>query len=163
MPADRKKMFNSFTLTNIVGSCSCVMIRKSCIDAAGSFDESLKVGEDWDMWLRIARTADISSIDESLANYHVRPGSQSGSGTVNLENELRLLKKIFAESTSHDIQKLKNRAYSYRYYKAAIAYRENGSFSKMRDAILNSITINPINILNWNILSFFITSITKYR
>ena len=50
----------------ILGSSSNVLIKKSVFDAVGVFDETLRVGEDWDMWLRIAEQFPIDYINEVL-------------------------------------------------------------------------------------------------
>jgi len=163
IPTDRNKMFNSFAMGNIVGSCSCVIIRRSCIGVAGNFDELLNVGEDWDMWFRIARDYEIATINEPLVKYRIRQNSQSGCGNRNLENELRLLKRIFDEQAVPYTERIKKKAYSYRHYKAAIAYKENGDILKMKEAILKSIFIYPLGLLDHNILSFFVRNILILR
>ncbi len=50
----------------ILGSASNVLIKKSVFDTVGLFDESLRVGEDWDMWLRIAEKFQIEYVDAVL-------------------------------------------------------------------------------------------------
>ncbi len=47
----------------ILGSASNVLIRKSVFDTIGVFDETLRVGEDWDMWLRITEKFPIEYVD----------------------------------------------------------------------------------------------------
>jgi glycosyltransferase involved in cell wall biosynthesis len=44
-----------FEANKIAASGSGVLVKKECFDKAGLFDEALGVGEDWDMWLRIAK------------------------------------------------------------------------------------------------------------
>lgn len=46
---------------------STVLIRRDLLAAAGPFDESLPINEDYDMWLRLAYMTDASFIDEPLA------------------------------------------------------------------------------------------------
>lgn len=161
IPVSRQKMLMAFTLGNIVGSCSCVMLRKTCLNGVGCFDESLKVGEDWDLWLRIAREFDIEVVNEPLVKYNLRPNSQSGSGDINLKNELQLLEKIFNEPSMQKAKTLRNKAYSQRYYKAAIAYRENGNVEKMKKAISESLQLYPFHIFNKAIFSFYLKSLVK--
>lgn len=50
----------------ILGSASSVLIKKSVFDSVGIFDETLRVGEDWDMWLRIAEKFQVGYVDETL-------------------------------------------------------------------------------------------------
>ena len=52
---------------NFVTACSA-MIRRSCYESVGNYDESLVV-EDWDMWLRIARKFPIHYLDSPTVVY----------------------------------------------------------------------------------------------
>ena len=47
-------------------SPSAVMMRRSLLDEVGLFDETLPACEDYDLWLRIARTHPIHLIDQPL-------------------------------------------------------------------------------------------------
>jgi peptidoglycan/xylan/chitin deacetylase (PgdA/CDA1 family)/SAM-dependent methyltransferase len=53
-----------------------VLLRREVIIRAGGFDPNLKTSEDWDLWLRIARTgASFVPVPLPLAYYRMRPGS----------------------------------------------------------------------------------------
>ncbi len=52
---------------------SSVLLRRECIDRVGMFDESLAVAEDWDLWIRIARTFKIGYIERALARHRCHP------------------------------------------------------------------------------------------
>lgn len=54
-----------------------VMVRRACLEQVGPFNESLAVGEDYNLWLRIAVRWDVAVIPEALAIRHVSPGSLS--------------------------------------------------------------------------------------
>lgn len=59
--------FNSLLSGNkILGSSSSVLIKKEVFDNVDLFDENLRFGEDWDMWLRIAEKYDINFAKEPL-------------------------------------------------------------------------------------------------
>ena len=47
-------VWQQLTEMNMVCCGSTPMIRRSCFDDVGLFDENLRFSEDWDMWLRIA-------------------------------------------------------------------------------------------------------------
>lgn len=57
-----------------------VMASRAHLVAAGGFDPGLKVGEDQDMWIRLALRGSVDFIDESLVCVHMRPNNLSGSG-----------------------------------------------------------------------------------
>jgi peptidoglycan/xylan/chitin deacetylase (PgdA/CDA1 family)/GT2 family glycosyltransferase len=53
-----------------------VILHRQVVVQAGGFDTSLKTCEDWDLWLRIARTgASFVGVPLPLAYYRMRPGS----------------------------------------------------------------------------------------
>jgi glycosyltransferase involved in cell wall biosynthesis len=62
----------------ILGSASNVLIRHSVFATVGTFDESLRVGEDWDMWLRIAKEFRIDYVDEVLVAIRRHAHNQTG-------------------------------------------------------------------------------------
>jgi hypothetical protein len=48
-----------------------VLIRKSCIEHVGAFDQRFAPVDDWDLWLRIARVYALGFLDEVTARYRV--------------------------------------------------------------------------------------------
>ncbi|WHZ14751.1 MAG: Glycosyltransferase [Nitrospira sp.] len=47
----------------------CLMHRKSCLDEAGRFDESLFVHEDWDLWIRLAIRYPFAHLARTTAEF----------------------------------------------------------------------------------------------
>ncbi len=139
---NRARFETMFYIKNLI-STPTIMVRKKCFEKAGLFDENLDVAEDWDMWLRLFRRYDFLRIPQPLVKVNVNAISQSSDGDKNLANDLKFLDKIFSEPGIKS-KALKAKSYSYRYYKAAIAYRENGNIKKMRNAILKSIMLYPL-------------------
>lgn len=68
------RMFEQFLKTCSVFTPT-VMLRRECLDDIGLFDESLPVGEDYNLWLRIASRWEVGVIPEVLAIRHLTPGS----------------------------------------------------------------------------------------
>lgn len=52
-----------------------VVIRHDCLGEAGLFDESMWIGEDIDLWYRVARRFPVGYLDEIVARCRTRPGS----------------------------------------------------------------------------------------
>lgn len=57
------------------GSASAVVARRDLVAAAGGFDEALFHGEDWDLWLRLARLAHVDFVPEALVGIRVHEAS----------------------------------------------------------------------------------------
>ena len=54
-----------------------VIVRRECLLDVGLFDESFQVGEDYNLWLRIAARWEVGVIPEVLVIRHFTPGSLS--------------------------------------------------------------------------------------
>jgi glycosyltransferase involved in cell wall biosynthesis len=72
---------------------STVIVRKSCFEQCGVFDETLRGPEDWDMWLRIARHFDVLGLHSSLARIRQHSSNISTNVSIMLENERRAIEK----------------------------------------------------------------------
>ena len=72
------------------GSCLChpsVVFRKSIIDKVGGYNYSLRQIQDYELWLRIAKKADIYVIQERLTNYRwLCDGSNASSPSLEVNN-----------------------------------------------------------------------------
>jgi glycosyltransferase involved in cell wall biosynthesis len=70
----------------IPGGGSNVIARASLLERTGGFDESIALGEDWDMWIRFAQSAEGSARDEPLTAYCVQQEGRSESDDVALRS-----------------------------------------------------------------------------
>jgi glycosyltransferase involved in cell wall biosynthesis len=75
----------------IVGSSA--MARRTAIESAGYYDESLTSAENWDLWIRIARDWEIDFVPEPLTDYRVHPGNRSARVALRERNIFRILEK----------------------------------------------------------------------
>jgi len=123
---DRDRFIRSLILGNVISGGSNAVIRKECFQTVGLFDESLKAAEDWDMWLRISLRYPMMTIPAELVKIRVLPDSMSAA--KNLEKmlyfELIVLNKVFSMAEARAFLSLRIRAFSARYYSAAVAYLE---------------------------------------
>lgn len=65
----------SHLLLDCIVWTSTVLVEKTLLDAVGPFDESLAMGEDYDLWLRLSQATDMLGIEQPTALY--RQHSQS--------------------------------------------------------------------------------------
>ncbi len=72
---------------------STVLIRRSVFDVCGSFDESLRSIEDYDMWLRIAQKFKVRGIREPLTAIRIHEHNMSGNIPVMLKYEKKVVEK----------------------------------------------------------------------
>lgn len=65
---NRGDVFEKLLVRNFIFT-SCVMARRDPIEQAGLMDPSLRFGEDWDLWLRIAARHPVDFVPEPLVLY----------------------------------------------------------------------------------------------
>jgi glycosyltransferase involved in cell wall biosynthesis len=70
------------------------LVRRTVLDAAGGFDETLTALEDWDLWLRLSLIAEARYSPAVLVRYRVRPGGMSEDRSRMDRNRFRVLDKL---------------------------------------------------------------------
>lgn len=147
--ASKGKLLKMLCLKNIISGGSEALVRKECFDKVGRYDESLvsSLAEDWDLWLRIAPLYNIRFISIPLVKIRVRANSLCS--PLNAEqmlcNELQILKRVFSSSGLKFSRLMKQRAYSYRYYSAAVAYKECKDIVNSRRCLKKSFLTFPLS------------------
>jgi glycosyltransferase involved in cell wall biosynthesis len=69
-------------------------VRISALQAAGGFDEEMKIAYDWDCWLRmILAGSRVGMVREPLYDYVLHSGSLASSRAASLRERVRLLEK----------------------------------------------------------------------
>ena len=79
-----------------LGNCIChptILIRKSCYDALGMYDNRLRQLPDFDMWVRLLKHYDIHICDEELIAFRHLPGENASSATPS--NMRRILNESY--------------------------------------------------------------------
>jgi glycosyltransferase involved in cell wall biosynthesis len=142
-PTERGKVFHALGRGNWIGTCSTVLLRRSCFDKAGLFDEDLASGADYDMWLRIAKEFEVDFINEQLVFYNVhnnRISTNYESLASGLEAQLRKHNSVLARD---------RRRYSERYLSLGIFYCYQGQVMKGRQAFFKAIRLFPLEPRNY--------------
>ena len=68
----------------------CVVVRRSCLDRAGGFDETLRMYEDVDLWIRLLRAAPVAFLPRVLLARRIHAGN-TGAGRFRHLDDLRAL------------------------------------------------------------------------
>jgi GT2 family glycosyltransferase len=84
-PLDSASIYPRILVENYIGTPSLVMVRRECFDndKVGIFDEKIRLAQDWDLWIRVAREYPIAVLGEPLILYRRHGASISaGSGAT---------------------------------------------------------------------------------
>lgn len=85
----RGKIFQKILPANrVASSASGILVKRACFDVVGNFDETLRVGEDWDMWLRIAEKFEYDYSDKFLVKIRKHSANTQGNEEYVFRNEL---------------------------------------------------------------------------
>ena len=77
----------------VVSSGSGVLIKRTCFEKVGCFDENLKAFEDWDMWLRISESFGFDYTETSLVKIRRHVDSMQADSAHMNRNALLFYKK----------------------------------------------------------------------
>ncbi len=95
---------------------SSSIVRKECFANVGYFDEQIKMGIDWDLWLRISKYYKFDYVDDPLIYYrigHLGQMSKNVSDRFNAAD--KIMKKYFEDNEVNMTDRLIRKALSYSY------------------------------------------------
>jgi glycosyltransferase involved in cell wall biosynthesis len=97
VPVDLNKptTFESLYPVSRLFPSGLVLIRHEAMRRVGGFDTSYHQTEDWDMWLRLARTGDFHFINHVVLHYRRHSSNQSSNMSANAREVRRLLYKHY--------------------------------------------------------------------
>ncbi len=91
-PANFRWEVATYNLNN-----SAVMVRREAFDKVGLFEPRLRIGEDWMMWVVMARRYNMAYIDAPLARYRLH-GKNVSARQAEMDASNRLASKLVVES-----------------------------------------------------------------
>lgn len=93
MPRERGDLSQVLLLGNCVGGTSLPLIRRSCLEAVGGFDESLRSCQDWDLWIRLAGVCRFDFVDQVLVVNRLQAEGITRSRDASIDGHRRLAAK----------------------------------------------------------------------
>lgn len=131
---------------------STLMIRKPILDQAGYFDGNLRIGEDYDLWLRLSRLAKIDKLAAPLSLYRTNPESITNKKPLNTNYRYLVLKRALEKwgyanpDGSSLTEKQVNQQLSSVCFAFAYQHYQTGDLGIALDAIMASLKYQPLYI-----------------
>jgi glycosyltransferase involved in cell wall biosynthesis len=135
---------------------SGLLMRRAAKVVAGDFDPSLKVAQDWHMWLRLSRLGHLSFLNRVIFSYRRHEGNNTLQRTLKHESMLDVRKKMYALTDLNKVEKriilIGLRYYRFYLTKLSLSYALNkllkGRFIDAFKELLNamkqiSLSVNP--------------------
>jgi glycosyltransferase involved in cell wall biosynthesis len=123
-----------------------VTFRRRCIEDVGVFDESLRVTEDRDLWLRIALRYQVALVPKLLAHYRTSPDSATTDPDRMLNSQLQFIDKHYgAPGCGMAARRV---ALSRIYKQRAEALANRGEHGAALKSSLRALVLYPLDIGN---------------
>jgi glycosyltransferase involved in cell wall biosynthesis len=128
------------------------MIRRDVFDCVGYFNEDpeARIGEDWDMWLRIASRFPLRVVHEKLA--YVRLHQSSMMSTTNIRDKTKGLHGVVERAVDrepHRLMQLKNFAFANIYHQAGVQLTKRGEYNLAREFFFRELQYRPVKFESW--------------
>jgi glycosyltransferase involved in cell wall biosynthesis len=130
-------------LDEIDFTTSVVMIRRSCLDEVGGFDETLAGAQDRDLWIRLAGACEFDAVPEVLVRRHVHGAQITASLPAKILAKQQILAKYAAELRARP------RLRSRHLWRLGILQCVAGDRAAGRRALLASIAARPWQRSAW--------------
>jgi len=119
-----------------------ILLRKKHLEEAGLFDENLKIADDWDMWLRLAKKYRFLYHEEPLSKRRIHAQNSSHRYDDMLQAGLTTIRK---KEITRGMTLMKKRiCLSEVYYVYANKYFEDGQYLKSGILFFKSVVACPI-------------------
>lgn len=121
-----------------------ILLHRRCYKNVGLFDTALTACEDWDMWLRVAKSHKIICTERVLTRHRILPASMSSDPVRMLDNRLAVLRKhVGPEPADGSGAYLHRCTYGHVYFTSALEYEQSGDSATSMRYLTKAATIYP--------------------
>ena len=146
VPTECGDIYATLLAGNCVGGSSCMLLRRSCFDDIGLFDERLSSFEDHDLWLRAARKYRFDCIREPLLRYFVH-GDRVWTNAEALTQGLDLMLRKYGYAAA-----FRKKCGTY-YLALGVQHCEANRFNAGRKALMRAARLNPLAMQSYGYLA----------
>ena len=133
---------------NFVNGMSSI-VRRECFESEGLFDESLSMGIDYDLWLRLSARYQFLFIDRITYLYRKWPGQMSRRREERMDCAIRIMKKFLAMHPGLVDKRTIDEAWAHTYVtRGRVAQSVGRPWHAIRD-YLRALAYSPGYLLAW--------------
>jgi glycosyltransferase involved in cell wall biosynthesis len=140
IPRPRGWVYEDLLAFRFHTTTSTLLVRKSCLDRIGAFDETFLAFQEWDLLLRLSQEYRFDHVDEALHIYHEHDGIR----VSHTSNEIRAMQRIL-DKYDHELQ-MRPRIMALHHYKLARMYMRTGQLPEARRQMAASLQAAPFNV-----------------
>jgi glycosyltransferase involved in cell wall biosynthesis len=139
VPTQRGDVHSALLAGNCIGSTSSMLLRRSCFDQVGMFDERLQSFQDYDLWIRLSRRYQFEFVREPLLKYFVH-GEKIWTNAEALTAGLDLMLKKYGYAPAF------RRKCALYFLGLGVRHCEERRFSAGRKALLRALRLDPLAV-----------------
>jgi hypothetical protein len=125
------------------------IVRRECLEAVGTFDETLSMGIDWDLWLRISTQYEFACLDEPTLHYRLWPGQMSHNFERRYECAFRIMHRFLAEHHGLLGDETVRLAWAHTHRRRGALYAFHGQPGKALRCYAESLRVRPTYAWAW--------------
>ena len=144
-------VFNQLLQYNFIPNVS-VLVRKSCLDQIGYFNEELKTSEDYELWLRFCLHYKVSYISEMVVQVLRHDGNITMDDQTTYSNHLSVLDLMAKKFGTLISKSALQKAYGRTYRNLTYSHILNRRWSQARTTIVQSFKHDSFSIATWRYL-----------
>jgi len=120
------------------------MVRRSCLNAVGPYNESLTTTHDWDLWLRLSNLYPVVFIDRRLSNYRMHAQNVTKKRSrLGLKEKfiIQVLENVYRmDNLPETLMLEKDDIFCRAWLDISEAYREIGNYERMRRSLIKALS-----------------------
>jgi glycosyltransferase involved in cell wall biosynthesis len=136
---------------------STVVAHRSVFDEVGVFDPGLRIGEDYDLWLRASRVTRIARVNRPCALYRSHAASITRSAPLENYRSIVVSRAIARWGHGHEpagtaVRTCGRRALARSWSDFAVSNLDAGQIARAKHGALMSLRIDPTFAVGWKVL-----------
>jgi glycosyltransferase involved in cell wall biosynthesis len=139
VPTERGDLYEKLLAGNCIGGTSSMLMRRSCFEKIGLFDERLPSFQDYDLWLRAARKYHFECIREPMLKYFVH-ADKIWTNSHALIQGLELMLEKYGHAPA-----FRRKCATY-YLGLGVQYCDGSQCDAGRKALLRAARLNPLAV-----------------
>ena len=146
-------IFHNLVMSSHFIHTSTVLAKREVMEEVGGFDERFKLGEDYELWLRISAIYDIGYMEGVVSKYRRHPGSLTANNfSQEVPWEIRAIEKTLKANPDKALEFKPSqirRRFSEIYKSLGYEYFRKGFYEEARYIYRNHILWSPFNLKGW--------------
>lgn len=146
-PLHRGNVTEQLFMSNFVPFGTSV-VRRECIERVGAFDEALRMGIDWDLWLRISAHYEFDYVAAPTYAYRIWSGQMSRNWRGRYSSAFRIMEKFLSAHPGKISPALRRKAIADTYANRGRSRMQEHPFAAVGDGI-RAVMYDPTAPYSW--------------